>query len=84
MGDLSFETNSGDIFMIIGGSGCGKSTLLKHLIGMMRVVNEIILDGNPAVNRVLASENIARKFGTPCKSDAFWADSPLAKMSPCY
>lgn len=34
--NLTFEVQTGDIFVIMGGSGCGKSTLLRHLIGLKK------------------------------------------------
>ena len=34
--DLSFNVDSGDIFVIMGGSGCGKSTLLRNMLGLER------------------------------------------------
>jgi phospholipid/cholesterol/gamma-HCH transport system ATP-binding protein len=32
--NVSFDVNSGEIFVVLGGSGCGKSTLLRHIIGL--------------------------------------------------
>ena len=32
--DVSFDVDSGEIFVILGGSGSGKSTVLKHMIGL--------------------------------------------------
>lgn len=44
--NLSFEVNSGEIFVILGGSGCGKSTLLKHLSRLLTPSSgQIIIDG---------------------------------------
>lgn len=31
---LSFDVDSGSVFVIMGPSGCGKSTLMRHLIGL--------------------------------------------------
>jgi phospholipid/cholesterol/gamma-HCH transport system ATP-binding protein len=33
--DISFEVETGEIFLIIGGSGCGKTTLLKHMADLL-------------------------------------------------
>jgi phospholipid/cholesterol/gamma-HCH transport system ATP-binding protein len=79
MGDLNFEINGGEIFLIIGGSGCGKSTLLKHLIGIMPVADGTIFYGDTDVNRVLVSENIARKFGILYQSGALWGDLTIGE-----
>jgi phospholipid/cholesterol/gamma-HCH transport system ATP-binding protein len=79
MGDLNFQIDSGEIFLIIGGSGCGKSTLLKHLIGIERVADGTIFYGEEDVNGVIESGNVARKFGVLYQSSALWSDLTIAE-----
>ncbi|MBI4558984.1 MAG: ATP-binding cassette domain-containing protein [Candidatus Hydrogenedentes bacterium] len=40
---ISFEVQSGEIFLIVGGSGCGKTTLLKHMTGLLRPTSGSVL-----------------------------------------
>jgi phospholipid/cholesterol/gamma-HCH transport system ATP-binding protein len=79
MDDLSFTINTGEIFLIIGGSGCGKSTLLKHLIGLEKVEDGVILYGERDINACLRSGNRAQKFGVLFQSGALWSDLTIGE-----
>ena len=48
--DVSFDVNSGEVFVILGGSGCGKSTLLKNMIGLLLPASgQVLIDGEDIV-----------------------------------
>ncbi|MDR2812503.1 MAG: ATP-binding cassette domain-containing protein [Puniceicoccales bacterium] len=79
MRDLNFEIHGGEIFLIIGGSGCGKSTLLKHLVGIVPVADGTIFYDDTDVNRILESDDIARKFGILYQSGALWGNLTIAE-----
>ena len=35
MRDVTFDVNTGDVFIIMGGSGCGKSSLMRVMTGLI-------------------------------------------------
>lgn len=50
MEDISFDIQTGEIFIILGGSGCGKSTVLKHMIGLVPPISgQVLIRGRDMV-----------------------------------
>ena len=46
--NLTFDVETGDVFVILGGSGSGKSTVLRHLIGLDQpIAGTILVGGEP-------------------------------------
>src|SRR5215471_16671690 len=49
--DASFDVQSGEIMVILGGSGCGKSSLMKNIIGLYQpMAGDILIAGRSIVN----------------------------------
>ncbi|MEK7825776.1 MAG: ATP-binding cassette domain-containing protein, partial [Nitrospirota bacterium] len=40
---LNLTINKGETMVVIGGSGCGKSVLLKHIIGILKPDNGMVM-----------------------------------------
>jgi phospholipid/cholesterol/gamma-HCH transport system ATP-binding protein len=76
---LTFEVNTGEIFVILGGSGCGKSTLLKHMIGLYRPYAGDIRIGDASVVTASGRERDAliRRFGVMYQSGALFGSMTL-------
>jgi phospholipid/cholesterol/gamma-HCH transport system ATP-binding protein len=72
--DISFDVQSGEVFVILGGSGSGKSTVMKHMIGLYRpAAGRILIDGSD----IVAAEGparlqILRKFGVLYQNGALF------------
>jgi len=79
--DLSFEIDTGDIFIVMGGSGCGKSTLLKHLVGLNKPAKGKIFygDTNFTDGSTEDRNRILRSFGVLFQSGALWSSMTLAE-----
>lgn len=81
MKDLSFDIQSRDIFVIMGGSGCGKSTLLRHLIGLREPAEgTVYYDGESFTEAGPEErEKFIRRFGVMYQSGALWSSLTLAE-----
>ena len=81
MQDLSFQVERGEIFVIMGGSGSGKSTLLKHLIGLKKPAEGVILfDGEDFGEAdATARKAILRRMGVLYQNGALWSGLTLAE-----
>jgi len=81
MKDLSFDIQSRDIFVIMGGSGCGKSTLLRHLIGLREPAEgTVYYDGESFTEAGPEErEKLIRRFGVMYQSGALWSSLTLAE-----
>ncbi len=76
LGDVSFEVNRGEIFILLGGSGCGKSTIMKHMIGLNPVLGgKLLLDGLEWNRRTRAV--LYRKIGVMYQSGALFGSMTL-------
>jgi len=76
---ISFEVNSGEIFMIIGGSGSGKTTLLQHMIGLLDPVSGNVLIDNESITEANDQQRLAilRKIGVLYQSNALFGSLSL-------
>jgi len=81
MRDLTFDVNSGDVFVIMGGSGCGKSTLLRHMIGLLEPAAGSIWyrDVNFSAADPDVRERILRKVGILYQTGGLWSSMTLAE-----
>ena len=81
MQDLSFRVGRGEVFVIMGGSGGGKSTLLKHLIGLKKPAQGVILfegeDFGAADARTRT--RLLRRMGVLYQNGALWSGLTLAE-----
>jgi len=79
--DLTFDIQSKDIFIIMGGSGCGKSTLLKHLIGLVRPASGQVLYGDTDywAAEEYTRQDIMRRIGILYQQGALWSSMTLAE-----
>lgn len=77
--NISFEVNSGEIFVILGGSGCGKSTLLKHLIGLIEpAAGDIEIEGeNIATASEEKKKEIQKRIGVMYQQGALFGSLNL-------
>jgi len=79
MRDISFEVETGEIFVILGGSGCGKTTLLKSMIGLNKPAKgRVLIDGMD----IVAAEGmdllaILRKIGVMYQNGALFGSMNL-------
>lgn len=78
---LSFQINTGDIFVIMGGSGCGKSTLLRHMIGLKQPAEGRILYGNTDFWQLDEDQRatMLHNTGILYQSGALWSSMTLAE-----
>lgn len=78
---LSFDVNSSDIFIIMGGSGCGKSTLLRHMIGLLKPAHGSIKISGTDLWQVDKNERdeILRNTGILYQNGALWSSMTLAE-----
>ncbi|MBR1734558.1 MAG: ATP-binding cassette domain-containing protein [Alphaproteobacteria bacterium] len=79
MRNLSFEIESGDIFIIMGGSGCGKSTLLRTMTGLIPALSgHIRING---IDIVTASDEqkkyLVKHFGILYQGGALFSSMNL-------
>jgi phospholipid/cholesterol/gamma-HCH transport system ATP-binding protein len=81
MDKLSFDIQTRDIFIIMGGSGCGKSTLLRHLIGLREPAHgSVYYDGdNFTATEPEERAHFIRRFGVMYQSGALWSSLTLAE-----
>jgi len=81
MRDLTFHVERGEIFVIMGGSGSGKSTLLKHLIGLQRSEEGVILFDGEDIRGAdeKARKAILRRMGVLYQNGALWSGMTLAE-----
>ena len=79
--DLTFEIESGDIFIIMGGSGCGKSTLLRHMVGLKAPAKGQVYYGVTSFWDAPPEEQeeIMRGFGILYQSGALWSSLTLSE-----
>lgn len=78
---ISFQIDTGESAVIIGGSGCGKSVLLKHLIGLIQPdEGEVFIDGQN-ITRFGEREllQVRRKFGMLFQSAALFDSLSVAE-----
>jgi phospholipid/cholesterol/gamma-HCH transport system ATP-binding protein len=81
MQDLSFSVGRGEVFVIMGGSGSGKSTLLKHLIGLKKPAQGVILfEGEDfGAADAQARKRVLRRMGVLYQNGALWSGLTLAE-----
>lgn len=62
---LNLTVNKGETMVVIGGSGCGKSVLLKHIIGILKPDNGMVLIEGKDISRMDERElnELRKKFG---------------------
>ena len=79
--DLTFEIESGDIFIIMGGSGCGKSTLLRSMVGLKAPAKGQVYYGATSFWDAPPEEQeeIMRGFGILYQSGALWSSLTLSE-----
>src|SRR5882762_1003123 len=73
--DISFQVDTGETLVIMGGSGCGKSTLLRHIIGSMKPTSgsvKIFGEEITAMNE-REIEAVRKRFGMLFQSGALLA-----------
>ena len=78
--DVSFNVNTGEVFVILGGSGCGKSTLMKQLIGLLAPsAGRIAIFGHEITgsNRATALLDVQRRIGVMFQSGALFGSMTL-------
>lgn len=79
--NLSFNINTEDIFIIMGGSGCGKSTLLRHLVGLKQPAKGSVFYQNTNFWQTSDQHRneIMRQNGILYQSGALWSSMTLAE-----
>lgn len=62
---LNLTVNKGETMVVIGGSGCGKSVLLKHIIGILKPDNGMVLIEGKDISRMDERElnELRKRFG---------------------
>ena len=77
--NVSFDVNSGEVFLIIGPSGCGKTTLIKHMIGLFKPLSgRIIIGGDDIVKAEEdALQRILRRIGVMYQRGALFGSMSL-------
>src|SRR5215470_1086661 len=72
--DASFDVQSGEIMVILGGSGCGKSSLMKNIIGLYQpMAGDILIRGKNIVTANAAEKaQLQRGLGVMYQSGALF------------
>jgi phospholipid/cholesterol/gamma-HCH transport system ATP-binding protein len=72
--DASFDVQSGEIMVILGGSGCGKSSLMKNIIGLYQpMAGDILIRGKSIVKANAAEKaRLQRSLGVMYQSGALF------------
>lgn len=62
---LNLTVNKGETMVVIGGSGCGKSVLLKHIIGILKPDNGMVLIEGKDISKMDERElnELRKRFG---------------------
>ncbi len=78
---LNFTINRGDIYIIMGGSGSGKSTLLRHIVGLNKPAQGMVLYHGESLwdAETDDQDRIKRRFGILFQSGALWSSMTLAE-----
>jgi phospholipid/cholesterol/gamma-HCH transport system ATP-binding protein len=73
--DISFNVDSGETLVIMGGSGCGKSTLLRHIIGSMKPTSGSVKIFGEEISTMSEREieRVRKRFGMLFQSGALLA-----------
>ena len=81
MRQVSFDVNTGEILVIMGGSGCGKSTLLKALIGLKAPASGTIHFRGQRFDNAKDTERkrMLRSIGVLYQQGALWSSMTLAE-----
>jgi phospholipid/cholesterol/gamma-HCH transport system ATP-binding protein len=79
--DLTFTIGRGEVFIIMGGSGCGKSSLLRHLIGLTRPAQGVVLYDDRSFWDLEEDERQALmvRMGVLYQAGALWSSMTLAE-----
>ncbi len=79
--NISFDVQSGEIFVILGESGCGKTTLLRHIIGLRAPeAGRVFIDGEELTGADEAQyDRISKKFGVLFQSGALLGSMTLGE-----
>jgi phospholipid/cholesterol/gamma-HCH transport system ATP-binding protein len=79
VGNVSFEVERGEIFVILGGSGSGKSTLMKNMVGLYEPVSgKVFFDGQDILSTAGEERfQILRKMGVMYQRGALFGSMTL-------
>ena len=79
--DMSFDVNSKDIFIVMGGSGCGKSSLLRVLTGLMPPLKgSVYIDEKNFTSAISeVQKEVMKKCGILYQSGGLFSSMTLAE-----
>ncbi|WP_051247305.1 ABC transporter ATP-binding protein [Nocardioides halotolerans] len=71
--NVSFDVNSGEMFVLLGPSGCGKTTILRCIAGLIRPSSgEIAIDGKTVAGPTKFVPTYRRDIGLVFQDYAVW------------